>query len=105
MVLEEENRHVSEGDKNVRKQDRIIKEMLFQAEEDHKNSTRMQDMIDKLQGKIKTYKRQVDEAVSEHFWVSFPNYVIWLSYRCVNSWRQYPSKAELLLFIILKCWT
>ena len=34
----------------------------FQADEDKKNHTRMQDLVDSLQQKIKTYKRQIDEA-------------------------------------------
>ena len=52
--------------KNLRKHERRIKELAFQSEEDRKAQERMQDMIDKLQNKIKTYKRQVEEAVSEH---------------------------------------
>lgn len=38
----------------------------LQAEEDRKNLTRMQDLIDKLQSKVKSYKRQFEEAVSAH---------------------------------------
>lgn len=37
---------------------------LFQTEEDRKNLARMQDLIDKLQTKVKSYKRQFEEAVS-----------------------------------------
>lgn len=47
----------------MRKQDRRLKELAFQADEDRKAQERLQDMIDKLQNKIKTYKRQVEEAV------------------------------------------
>lgn len=36
----------------------------LQAEEDRKNLARMQDLIDKLQSKVKSYKRQFEEAVS-----------------------------------------
>lgn len=36
----------------------------LQTEEDRKNLTRMQDLIDKLQSKVKSYKRQFEEAVS-----------------------------------------
>merc|ERR1739848_746686 len=46
----------------MRKQDRRLKELAFQADEDRKAQERLQDMIDKLQNKIKTYKRQVEEA-------------------------------------------
>lgn len=35
-----------------------------QAEEDRKNLARMQDLVDKLQSKVKSYKRQCEEAVS-----------------------------------------
>lgn len=38
----------------------------LQAEEDRKNLARMQDLIDKLQSKVKSYKRQFEEAVSAH---------------------------------------
>lgn len=36
----------------------------MQAEEDKKNLVRLQDLIDKLQAKVKSYKRQSEEAVS-----------------------------------------
>ena len=42
----------------------VLQELAFQADEDRKGQERMQEMIDKLQQKIKTYKRQVEEAVS-----------------------------------------
>merc|ERR1711894_159951 len=50
------------GTKGLRKQDRRLKELSFQADEDRRNQERMADMVDKLQQKIKTYKRQVEEA-------------------------------------------
>lgn len=37
---------------------------LLQAEEDRKNILRLQDLVDKLQAKVKSYKRQAEEAVS-----------------------------------------
>ena len=58
----EQRRH-SEAQKNLRRSDRRCKELAFQAEEDRKNHERMQDLTDKLQQKIKTYKRQIKEAV------------------------------------------
>ena len=63
--MSDEQRRFAETEKTMRKQDRRLKELVFQAEEDHKNQARMQEMIDKLQNKIKTYKRQVEEAVSQ----------------------------------------
>ena len=38
--------------------------LLFQTEEDRKNVLRLQDVVDKLQSKVKAYKRQAEEAVS-----------------------------------------
>lgn len=37
---------------------------IFQTEEDRKNILRLQDLVDKLQSKVKAYKRQAEEAVS-----------------------------------------
>jgi len=39
-----------------------LKELVFQAEEDRKTQSRLQDLAEKLQNKIKIYKRQVEEA-------------------------------------------
>merc|ERR1719348_599245 len=60
--LDAEQRRHQETAKNLRKTDRRLKELAFQAEEDRKNMERMQDLVEKLQAKIKTYKRQVEEA-------------------------------------------
>uniref|UniRef100_A0A8C4KL89 Myosin heavy chain 7B n=1 Tax=Dromaius novaehollandiae TaxID=8790 RepID=A0A8C4KL89_DRONO len=59
--LDMEQKKMAEAQKGIRKYERRIKE-LFQAEEDRKNLTRMQDLIDKLQSKVKSYKRQFEEA-------------------------------------------
>lgn len=37
----------------------------MQTEEDRKNNLRLQDLVDKLQLKVKAYKRSAEEAVSE----------------------------------------
>jgi len=60
--LDLEQRHHQETIKEVRKNDRRLKELAFQTEEDRKNQARLQDLIDKLQNKMKVYKRQVEEA-------------------------------------------
>jgi hypothetical protein len=39
----------------------------LQTEEDKKNLMRLQDLVDKLQLKVKAYKRQAEEAVSSEF--------------------------------------
>ena len=38
--------------------------VCVQTEEDRKTLLRMQELIDKLQTKVKSYKRQAEEAVS-----------------------------------------
>lgn len=38
--------------------------VIYQTEEDKKNIARLQDLVDKLQLKMKSYKRQAEEAVS-----------------------------------------
>lgn len=44
---------------------RSLAQMLcLQAEEDRKNILRLQDLVDKLQAKVKAYRRQAEEAVS-----------------------------------------
>ena len=48
--------------KNLRKSERSIKELTFSADEDRKNHERMQALIDQLQGKVKSYKKQIEEA-------------------------------------------
>jgi chromosome segregation ATPase len=52
----------SETYKAFQKAERRIKELQFQQEEDHKNQDRMSDLASKLQQKIKTYKKQIEDA-------------------------------------------
>ncbi|XP_042247756.1 LOW QUALITY PROTEIN: myosin-7-like [Thunnus maccoyii] len=62
-IVEAKQRH--EGDAppniNMRKYERKVKELTYQTEED-KNMHRLQDLVDKLQFKVKAYKRQAEEA-------------------------------------------
>merc|ERR1712226_69221 len=60
--LDAENRRQSDAQKNLRKSERRIKELAYQQDEDRKNHERMQALIDQLQGKIKSYKKQIEEA-------------------------------------------
>ena len=46
----------------MRKSERKIKEMAYQQDEDRKNHERMQGLIDQMQMKIKSYKKQIEEA-------------------------------------------
>merc|ERR1711953_596885 len=60
--LDAENRRLGDAQKNLRKSERRIKEMTYASDEDRKNHERMQGLIDQLQAKIKTYKKQIEEA-------------------------------------------
>ncbi|CAM4808905.1 unnamed protein product [Rotaria magnacalcarata] len=48
--------------KELRKNDRRLKEIAFQAESDRTHQLHLQDLVEKLQSKIKVYKRQVEET-------------------------------------------
>jgi myosin heavy chain 6/7 len=60
--LDAENRRFGDAMKNLRKSERHIKELVYAADEDRKNHERMQGLIDQLQNKIRTYKKQIEEA-------------------------------------------
>merc|ERR1712000_507966 len=60
--LDAENRRFADSQKNLRKSERHIKESTYAADEDRKNVERMQALIDQLQGKIKSYKKQIEES-------------------------------------------
>merc|ERR1719384_1956810 len=51
----------SESFKAYQKSERRIKELCFQQDEDHKNQDQMSELANKLQAKIKTYKKQIKE--------------------------------------------
>merc|ERR1712121_281968 len=60
--LDAENRRFADAAKNLRRSERRIKELAFASDEDRKNHDRMQTLIDQLQGRIKTFKKQIEEA-------------------------------------------
>ncbi len=60
--LDAENRRLADAGKNLRKSERRIKELTYAADEDRKNYERMQGLIDQLQGRIRSYKKQIEEA-------------------------------------------
>jgi len=60
--LEAENRRSGDMTRNLRKSERTISELTFAADEDKKNHERMQSLIDQLQGKVKSCKKQIEEA-------------------------------------------
>merc|ERR1712055_646330 len=57
-----ESRRLADAQKNLRRSERTVKELAYTQEEDRKNHERMQALIDQLQGKIKSYKKQIEEA-------------------------------------------
>merc|ERR1739846_115676 len=57
-----ESRRLADAQKNLRRSERHVKELAYTQEEDRKNHERMQALIDQLQGKIKSYKKQIEEA-------------------------------------------
>ena len=60
--MDAENRRQADTQKNLRRSERHITELTYQQDEDRKNHERMQGLIDQLQGKIKSYKKQIEEA-------------------------------------------
>merc|ERR1739847_155671 len=60
--LDAESRRYADTSKNLRKTERKIRELAFASDEDKKNHERMQALIDQLQGKVKSYKKQIEEA-------------------------------------------
>merc|ERR1712168_360129 len=60
--LDAENRRLADAAKNLRRSERRIKELTFAGDEDRKNHDRMQALIEQLQGRIKGFKKQIEEA-------------------------------------------
>merc|ERR1712168_1246380 len=60
--LDAEQRRTADATKNQKKLERKLKEVVYAGEEDKKNLVRLQDLVDKLQIKVKAYKRQAEEA-------------------------------------------
>merc|ERR1712024_422650 len=54
--------HTGDNMKAYQKAERKIKELQFQNDEDKKNQDHMSELASKLQQKIKTYKKQIEEA-------------------------------------------
>merc|ERR1712156_1300833 len=54
--------HTGENMKAHQKAERKIKELQFQNDEDKNNQDRMSELATKLQQKIKTYKKQIEES-------------------------------------------
>lgn len=65
--LDGEQRRLVEGQKNHRRIERRINELSFQQEEDHKNHERMQELVDKLQGKVNKEVQTKSEPILKAF--------------------------------------
>ena len=75
VEVETEQRKSGDSIKGLRKYERRIKELTYQTEEDRKNLSRLQDMVDKLQLKVKSYKRTAEEAVRTNYFTSVSPFV------------------------------
>merc|ERR1712029_1136237 len=60
--LDAENRRLGDVQKNLRRSERTVKELTYTQDEDRKNQERMQALIDQLQGRIRSYKKKIEEA-------------------------------------------
>merc|ERR1711963_525323 len=52
----------AEFHKSTTKGERRVKELMFQTDENKNNQDRITELVDKLQQKIKSYKKQIEEA-------------------------------------------
>ena len=57
-----EARRLSDAEKNLKKSERRIKELTYAGDEDRNNQERMNILVEQLQSKIKSYKKQIEEA-------------------------------------------
>merc|ERR1712029_1047915 len=62
MELGSVQSRTGESYKAFQRAERRVKELQFQQDEDRKNQDRMSELANKLQQKIKTYKKQIEEA-------------------------------------------
>ena len=62
LELNKTIQQTDEVHKTITKGERKVKELLFQQEENKKNQDRITDLVDKLQQKIKSYKKQIEDA-------------------------------------------
>lgn len=57
-----EQKHHQDTVKEMSRSERRMKELAYQSEEDKKNQARLQKIIEKLESKIKSLRRQLDES-------------------------------------------
>jgi predicted RNase H-like nuclease (RuvC/YqgF family) len=61
--LDAETRGKAEQQKSIKKNDRKLKELLAQAEEDHRNIEKLQDTNERQNKKLTQLRRRAEEAV------------------------------------------
>merc|ERR1712141_543290 len=80
--------------KAFQRSERKIKEIQFQNDEDKKNQDAMAELANKLQQKIKTYKKQIEEA-EEIAALNLAKFArpsrSWRRLRTAPSWPSLPS--------------
>merc|ERR1712098_647255 len=62
MELNRTVQTTAEFHKGITKGERRVKELMFQTDENKNNQDRITELVDKLQQKIKSYKKQIEEA-------------------------------------------
>lgn len=63
--MEAEMRRHAETQKALKTKERRVRELQFQVEEDKKSMERLYALVEKLQQKLKTFKRQNEESVRD----------------------------------------
>lgn len=67
--LENEQKKNKEYLKQFNKYEKNVREKNFELDEQKKSAIKMQELIDKLQVKIKAHKKQLEEAVKKKFFL------------------------------------
>ncbi len=60
--LEHEKKRHNEALAEIKKNDRKIKELIVQLDEEGRSNSRLQELHEKLQSKIRIYKKQAEDA-------------------------------------------
>ena len=60
--LDSEERRLADAQANLHKSERHVKEIVYASDEDKRNKTRMNRLIGDLEGQVKSYSKQIEEA-------------------------------------------
>ena len=91
--LDAEVRVKAEQQKAIKKNDRKVKELLAQADEDRRNIEKLQDTSERQNKKLTQLRRRAEEAVETKFLIA-------LSALNCSPWRS--NKDHLLLLVLLQ---